>query len=613
MGRGRAGAVILIVALGLGGCASPFDDDGGLDLPGFSRPTTAVDYRVEANGAPNDDVAAALEETLSLWRRRDEGAPSLAMLRRRAEQDETTAKKLLKSEGYFAAEITTRVAAPGAAGGEALVTLSIAPGPAFTLVEHRFIIVDRELAGAVEAPQVDTPVGMTAAAAPILAAEETAVAALRRDGRPWANLRNRRAIADLDAATLKVESYLIAGPAARFGPTRFDGADSVDDAYLLSYQPWDAGDPANVELLREYQRKLMATGLFEAGSVELSEEGRNAEPDGAAAPPVLVTLEERPFRTFTAGLRYDTDAGPGARVGFAHRNLFGANEQIELTAEGATEEQRVDAAFRKPQFLQPGQDLTAALSLRHTEDDAFDETGATASVGVERMLGERWRVGAGALVEVARVVDNGVDEDVALFGVPTFARYDRSNDLLNPTEGWRANLLATPFVGSVDGATASFFTLDGQVAGYLPLDDDGEFVLAGRARLASILSENLGAVPANRRLYSGGGGSVRGYRERYIGPLDSDGEPVGGRSAIELGAELRARLWGDFGGVVFVEGGSVSASAAPDFDQGLQTAAGVGLRYYSPIGPIRADVAAPIDPRPQDDAFQIYLSIGQAF
>ena len=120
-------------------------------------------------------------------------------------------------------------------------------------------------------------------------------------------------------------------------------------------------------------------------------------------------------------------------------------------------------------------------------------------------------------------------------------------------------------------------------------------------------------MPASRRLFSGGGGSVRGYAERFIGPIDENGDPLGGLSVVELGAELRAQAFGDIGFALFVEGGSVSEEPAPVFDEGFQIAAGVGLRYFSPVGPIRVDVGVPVNGREEDDAFQIYLSIGQAF
>jgi translocation and assembly module TamA len=131
--------------------------------------------------------------------------------------------------------------------------------------------------------------------------------------------------------------------------------------------------------------------------------------------------------------------------------------------------------------------------------------------------------------------------------------------------------------------------------------------------MASILSPDLESIPPTRRLYSGGGGSIRGYAENFIGPLDEDDDPIGGRSALEGGVELRARLFGDIGGVVFAEAGSVSTAVFPDFEEGVQVAAGFGLRYHSIAGPIRVDLAFPVNGRGADDAWQLYFSIGQAF
>ncbi|MEM9736106.1 MAG: BamA/TamA family outer membrane protein, partial [Pseudomonadota bacterium] len=184
---------------------------------------------------------------------------------------------------------------------------------------------------------------------------------------------------------------------------------------------------------------------------------------------------------------------------------------------------------------------------------------------------------------------------------------------LNPTEGARFRAEVTPFIGAFDSEFAGFLTLDTTGSAYFDLTDEGDYVLAGRARLGTILSDDLDTVPQTRRLYSGGGGSVRGYAQRFIGPLDVNDDPTGGRSVIELGGELRARLFGDLGGVIFVEAGQVDEEIFPAFSDGIQVAAGLGIRYFSPAGPIRVDVGFPVNGRDADDFFQLYISIGQAF
>jgi translocation and assembly module TamA len=204
--------------------------------------------------------------------------------------------------------------------------------------------------------------------------------------------------------------------------------------------------------------------------------------------------------------------------------------------------------------------------------------------------------------------------DFFLLGLPVFADYDSSDDLLNPTKGKRLRVDATPFVGIEDNGDVPLFTrVNATGSLYEALDADGAYVLAARARLGSVITDDVDSVPANRRLYSGGGGSVRGYAERSIGPLDENGDPIGGLSVMEVGAELRARFAGDIGGALFVEAGEVGTESWPTFEEGVQYAAGAGLRYFSPIGPIRVDLGVPLNPRDSDDNFQIYLSIGQAY
>src|SRR6185503_11283270 len=112
-------------------------------------------------------------------------------------------------------------------------------------------------------------------------------------------------------------------------------------------------------------------------------------------------------------------------------------------------------------------------------------------------------------------------------------------------------------------------------------------------------------IPADRRFYSGGGGSIRGYGYQLVSPLDGSGKPVGGRSVIETSLEARFRLTRTIGLVPFIDAGSVSNSSIPGKDVSIRTAAGLGLRYYTSVGPLRADFAMPLNKRPGiDDGFQ---------
>lgn len=631
---GAALRLLPFVGLVLAACS----DDPITTEVTFERPQTAVDYDVDLNGVENENAADLMAEALQLYRQQEDGAQSVAFLRRRAEGDIPTILKIMRSYGYFEAEAEARVFAPedrpapeidettadaepakretAADDGEAepsraLVRVNVTPNRQYTLAAHRFLLIETGAGAAPTLPDAKTlgsPVGKSARADRILAAEDQAVGELRTEGRPYAKFIGRDAVADPEPAEIEVETTIATGGQYGFGPVSYEGLETVSAAYLDTYIPFHEGDPADPAKLTEFQRALLGTGLFDAGSASLP-----AEPPAGELAPVLVTLEEAPPRTVSAGALYSTDAGPAVTGGYQHRNLFGANETLTLDALLGLEEQSLETRYREPQWGQPGQDLVFGLSLRHIDDDAYEEYGGTFTGGLEREISEQLTIGAGGLVEISQIRDDDGKEVSKLVGVPIFADYDGSNDPLDPSKGVRARIGVTPFAGYVGDAPASFMVVDGTASTYFDLTGEKKYIFAVRGRLGSIIAGDLDTVAANHRLYSGGGGSVRGYKERFIGPLDSDGDPTGGLSVAELGLEMRARVAESIGVVGFVDAGTVSTELFPALDEGVQVAVGGGVRYFSPIGPLRLDVGFPVNPRKEDDFFQFYISIGQAF
>src|SRR5213078_4309764 len=171
--------------------------------------------------------------------------------------------------------------------------------------------------------------------------------------------------------------------------------------------------------------------------------------------------------------------------------------------------------------------------------------------------------------------------------IPGSLGYDASDDLLNPTRGFRLLGRLSPEI--------SF-----QGSAFHPMSDS--IVVAGRVRLGTILGASRDDIAPSRRYYSGGGGSVRGYGYQRLGPKDVDGDPIGGRGLAEFAVEARVRLsqfGGNFGVVPFFDGGSLTTEAMPDFKD-WRFAAGLVVRYYSSFGPIRIDVGVPLE-RDQGD------------
>lgn len=615
----------LATLIALTACSDSVEFEG----PSFAPPETAVAYDVAIEGMPSDALESLARDSLAATRLEDEGAASLAFLRRRAEQDVALMQKILASRGYFRGTVEVDVdKLAGEAGdsagagteegeeqaprGQALVTFRVDPGPAFTLVRHDIALDDPSgTAPALEAAALGSPVGGPAEAAAIVEAEQAALAHLKRHGFPYARAGARDAVADMEAATLEVTSAIATGPAATFGAVHFRGLEDVSEEYLRTYIPWEPQSIFDVAQIRTFQQSMLGTDLFETITAKPPEEA----PEGAGPMPVdiLVEASERPFRTIAAGARYSRDKGPSVTGSYQNRNLYGANETFTTEAEVGIELQSIGVGFLKPQYLRPGQDLTASLRTKREDDDAFEDITTTATLGLQRRLTSRWTVGAGGLAEVSFIQDEGEDTTSYIFGLPMFASYDSSDNALDPTEGIRFRAEFTPLGGIFDDEFVTFPTLDATGSTYFDITGEKSYIFAVRGRLGSILTDDVDSVPPPRRLYSGGGGSVRGFAQRFVGPLDASNDPIGGLSVVEFGAEFRGRIWGDLGGVVFAEAGSVSDAQFPDFNEGVQIGVGAGIRYYSPAGPIRVDLAFPIDPRPADDSFQIFFSIGQAF
>ncbi|QDL93916.1 hypothetical protein FDP22_18735 (plasmid) [Paroceanicella profunda] len=590
----------------MSGLASGCSDE--LSLAEASPPETQIDsYEIVLDGAPSEDFSDLAEEALQTYRLEENGAQSRAFLRRRAEGDIETIVKMLKSQGYYEGTASIELSPPEAE--EVTVTLHVIPGPRYDLAAHDFQLIEvDDTPPPLDAKALGSPVGEPAVAARIVGAEDAAVGLLQRKGFAYAKFLGRDAVADPAAHTIEVQSSFQVGRHYTFGDVTFDNITVVEDEYLRTYINWDPDETFSQAKLREYQKELSNTGLFTAVSADTPEKAPKSR-----ALPITVTGEARPPRTASAGLYYDTTDGVLVQGSLAHRNLFGRNEQGAVTLEAGVDTQRLEFTYLEPQFKRDGQNLVGGLELRNEDIDAYEETGGTLTLGVERELSDVWTVGAGGLLEISRIQDDGEDSDAFLGGIPAFVRYDDTDDLLDPREGIRFRINATPIGGEYNDESTAFLVLDGNASTYVPLDEHRKYVLALHGRLATILAEDLDRVPPTRRLYAGGGGSIRGYGTDMVGPLDDNGDPVGGLSAMELGAEMRAQVYGDFGVVGFLDAGSVSTEAYPDFDDGVQVSAGVGGRYYSPVGPIRFDIGVPLNPRDSDDDFQLYFSIGQAF
>jgi translocation and assembly module TamA len=566
----------------------------------------AYTVEIETRGLDDKSLRETLNDTSQLVALKDRLPPSEAALRRRADDDLPRLKDVMQAAGYWTAKLTDAVdfkAQP------AKVTVVIEPGPLFHLASVTF----RTPAG--EAPPLlerlgpaafGLDIGGPARSAPVAAAESRIVEEYARNAHPFAAVTDRKAVVDVAKDTMAVTYTVDPGPAARFGPLTIDGLKRVDRDFVENRIAWHEGDPYDSRAVETTRQNLVKTSLF--SEVRITHAGK-PEPGGAV--PMTLTLVEGPPRSVGVGVAYNTNLGFGGQAFWEHRNLFGGGEDLRVSAGVAQRQVGTALAFRKPDFVDRDQTFLANAEILREVTDAFRSRRADAFTGIERPLLPSLTVDAGISVERADVAEPFRSENYLLLGAPFVLRRDTTDNLLDPTIGSRQTLTLTPY-HSLTGADLNFVTTRIDERDYERLDDSGRVILASFVALGSIVGTSRDTLPADKRFYAGGAGSVRGYGFQRAGPLGPGDVPLGGISSLELGTELRYRLTDTIGIVPFVEGGNVYPRSLPNSVK-LFFGGGVGLRYYTLIGPVRLDLATPFERRPGDSPIQVYISIGQAF
>jgi translocation and assembly module TamA len=336
---------------------------------------------------------------------------------------------------------------------------------------------------------------------------------------------------------------------------------------------------------------------------------------------INIEAVERAHRTIGAGLAYNTSEGAGGRIFWENRNLFGEAEYLRLSLALGQQKNGIAANFRRPDFLEVDQDFLALAEVADDTPTAYHSRRARVSAGLERRFDRTLTGGVALGVEKANVVQlasissetaSQRTQHYALIGVPLYLKLDQSDDLLNPTSGYRAQANLVPY-RSFSGPSLTFAFGRVSASTYQRLEDSDRYIIAASAALSSIGGASLAALPADKRVYAGGGGSIRAYGYQMAGPLDFDKKPIGGKSSLELSLEARIRITQSIGIVPFIDAGSFYRSSVPQLGRRLLFGPGIGFRYYTAFGPIRVDIATPLARRRGDSLAQLYISLGQAF
>ncbi len=598
--------LFLAVALLLSGCSDT--NDLGEILPFSGTFGGGVAYDVDFEGELDKELQKLIQQSSQLIALRREPSPSRAALRRRISGDTENFQAVLRSEGYYSGSVEAEV---DDSGDRIHIAITIDPGPRYSLASYMIdYIGDHADTDTLprDAARLEAKPGMPARGEDIVAIEERLLQDLENTGRPLAEVAERLAVVDHDARTMTVELRVDPGPAVVFGPLEIDRLNKVEEDYIRDLVAWPEGEVFDQRILEDTRRTLSKTNLFRSVRLESAEQ---ITKDNQL--PVTARVEESKHRTISAGLAYTTSEGIGGNLSWEHRNLSGRQESLVLSAHLSEIRQQGTATFVKPHFLRRDQSLILNTTARAQQTDAFDERALAVFGGLARDLGELWWVSGGIAVDYSLVEDNSGLTNFYLAGLPLNAKRNTTRNILDPLDGTRLHLQAVPYYDFAD-STDPFAVFELSGFAYYGLGRDKRLVPAVRVRVGTIQGPETSEVPANKRFYAGGGGSVRGYAFQLAGPLDAAGDPLGGSSVLEASLETRWRLTDKIGFVPFIDGGTVYQQPYPDFSEEFFWAAGVGLRYFTIAGPIRLDVAFPLNRRPGiDDAYQFYVSLGQAF
>lgn len=579
-----------------------------------------VRYRVRVDGLSETGLEPDFRRLSALVRGQNRPATA-AQIASRTNSDKLLMQRLLFSEGWYSGDAEATVDIRDS--GDADVLMLATPGARYhwSSITLDLIPQDRPALAEGFALKPGDPIRA-------IAVEEAEGALLRRlneQGYPFAEIGARDVVL---SQTEPTGTYLLTGdlgPAAVFGAIRMSGFQPFDEAHANVIARFEPGEAYDARMVDDFRRALIATQQFGGVTVTPVDTGLR-EADGRAVTEIRVVGNRGPQRLLAGQLGYATEEGFRAEGSWRHRNFIQPEGTLTARAVLGTEEQRASLGLLMGNWRQRDRTLEFGADLANLTPPAYIAQTLAFAVEMARKSTPIWQkrwtwslgFGLGASREEARAQPRtapGVPVPFAfkrtfLFvSMPGSVGYDRSNDLLDPTRGYRLKLDVNPEVSREGSDVQTYARLFLEGSAYQGIGES--FVLAGRARVGSIVGADLLAIAPTRRLYAGGGGSVRGYEYQSVGAVDINGRPIGGRGLFESSVEGRYRF-GDFGIVGFVDAGSVNRDPTPTFND-MRFGVGVGGRYFTSFGPIRFDIARAINRGPLDPKVAVYISIGQAF
>ncbi len=519
-------------------------------------------------------------------------------------------------KGFYAPVISVRIDGREAADISPLnppetvqrIEVSLISGPAFVFGRTAL----GPVAEGTDLPEGFAP-GQSARSTMIRDATSDAVTEWRAQGHARAEPVDQQITARHPGNTLDVAVQIAPGPRLRFGQLRPSGQVRTRPNRIVKIAGLPEGEVYSPREIQRASERLRRTGTFSAVALRDAAEDN---PDGTIN--IDAAVVEAPMRRLGAGIEYDTDEGAKISAFWLHRNLFGGAERFRIEgmlggigARSGRRDYKLALDLARPATLTPDTTLNLGVLLESENEDDFEARRVRLDIGLEHRYSDRLTF-SGGIGFLNERVDTGPDfairRNFTVVPLPLGVTWDGRDNDRNPTRGFFISGEVTPFLGlkgSDNGAR-----IYGDARAYRGLRDDDSLVLAARAQIGAVLGSDIDGTPRDFLFYSGGGGTVRGQSFRALGATQN-GIRSGGQGFAAVSGEVRVRATENIGIAAFTDAGYVSAGAfsgASDWHAG----AGLGVRYDTPVGPLRLDVGFPVA-GDTGGGFKLYLGIGQAF
>jgi len=505
-------------------------------------------------------------------------------------------------QGYYDAEVSYKIY--GSEQTQALFTVQL--GKQYLLGSLELHLQDSQTKRALSEIQVPKlEVSKPINTSQVLDYEQQILSNLRVVGYAQCALSDKKYIADVKTKTLHIELMLTSGPKIYFGPIHIQVSGSVKKETVEKYLTFQEGMLYDRQKLEETERALEKTGLFSSVIITLDKPVDSIQP-------ITIILQEAKHKSIGAGINYTTTWGPGITAEWENQNLRGTGDALAFRTELWKKWQTASLSLTQKKYKGADDDLVWLLEYNKIHTIAYDSLSYSASRLVQRQLSPSVEVGWGGRLEWLHAKNFAVNQIYYLVKFPLQLKWSNADNLMDPTTGHTLNVKFTPASQFLEPHFCYGIHLS-SITSYLSFADNF-LTLAAKIVVGNIVGASRNTIPPPDRFYGGSENILRGYRAFTVSPLHDHKIPIGGRSLLAGSFETRFRLHSGFGWVFFYDIGNIYTTNIPKITPHQLQSVGTGIRYATPIGPLRLDIAFPLDRRPGiDPRFQIFFSIGQSF